>query len=370
MFGVVGLAWLVQVSGDEPIVGACGVRKSLPEADAGEAAAQISGDEIFHWGSCSKALSATLLLVLIEDPSVPLGWDTDLEHALPRLELPKAMGAITVRQLLTHRSGLPADLDEAEGGGEEQAALADATKDMTPTEARLAYVRAIAAKELVHEPGERYGPYSNAGYSVLGAVAEQAMGVPWEELVVSRIGTPLGMTSLGFGFPGELAGHDEEGTPQGDGVDDVRWHAPAYTCHATLEDWARFTAIHLAALRGEAGAGAALGLSDGVLSLVQLPVSPAKAGESFDGAEGPEGYAMGWKSQWKYSEGEVVQAAEPTGVLWHCGTNFFFNSTQYLDTDSAGGQGLQVLVASNSGSMVARLAIREGIEAVLALLAS
>ena len=52
---------------------------------------------------------------------------------------------------------------------------------------------------------------------------------------------------------------------------------------------------------------------------------------------------MGWKSQWKYSEGGQVQAAEPTGVLWHCGTNLFFNSTQYLDGGRAGG--LQVIGA-------------------------
>ena len=243
---------------------------------------------------------------------------------------------------------------------------------MSPTEARLAYVRAIASKELVHAPGEKYGPYSNGGYAVLGAVAEAATGVGWEQLVLTRIGAPLGMDSLGFGFPAEISGHDEEGTAQGDGVDDVQWHAPAYTCHATLSDWARFTAVHLAALRKEAGAGAALGLSDGALSLVQRPASPATPGEPFDGAEGPEGYAMGWKTQWTESDAEAAKAAAaaPTGILWHYGTNFFFNSAHYLDATRAKGRGLQILVASNSGSVVARLAIRLSIDAVLELEAS
>ena len=117
-------------------------------------------------------------------------------------------------------------------------------------------------------------------------------------------------------------------------------------------------------LRGEANAGEVLGLSNESLAFIQQPASPAVLGEDFDGTEGPEGYAMGWKTQWNEPDGdEAASAAAPTGVLWHYGTNFFYNSAQYLDAR----KGLQVLVASNSGSMVARLAIRMGIDAVIAL---
>ena len=119
-----------------------------------------------------------------------------------------------------------------------------------------------------------------------------------------------------------------------------------------------------AAWRGEVNAGELLGLSGRSLAVVQQPASPAVPGESFDGAEGPEGMAMGWKTQWNEPEGdEAGAAAASTGVLWHYGTNLYFNSAQYLDAR----KGLQVLVASNSGSMVTRLAIRMAIDAVLAL---
>ena len=100
MFGVIGLAWFVKGGDSPPIIGACGVRRSL---EAGDPSA-ISGEEVFHWGSCSKALSATLVLQLIEDPSVPLEWDTQLAQALPRLELPAAVGTITVHHYVLSNS--------------------------------------------------------------------------------------------------------------------------------------------------------------------------------------------------------------------------------------------------------------------------
>lgn len=210
------------------------------------------------------------------------------------------MAAITVRQLLTHRSGLHADLggagaDDGNAGKRAEEALSKTTAGLSPTQSRVEYVKMMAKIELAHVPGSRYGPYSNAGYTILGAVAEAVTGDVWEELVQVRVAKPLGMGSLGFGFPrgashplpnatpenerskttarqlvvtsgrrrlgfgcglaGEIRAHDEEGVPAPAEAEDVPWHAPAYTCHATLSDWDKFARVHLAALRGEPGAG-------------------------------------------------------------------------------------------------------------------
>ena len=51
-------------------------------------------------------------------------------------------------------------------------------------------------------PGVRY-EYSNVGYIIAGAVAERCTGKSWEELLRSEVFTPLGMTTAGFGPPGE-----------------------------------------------------------------------------------------------------------------------------------------------------------------------
>jgi len=279
MFALPGMAWLVREHGCSSMVGACGVRsKKLAGAEGAEEEqrgsegrkeggnqaseeAALSGEEVFHWGSCSKALTATLILILIQDPSVPLEWETQVGHALPQLALPPDMAAITVRQLLTHRSGLHADLggagaDDGNAGKRAEEALSKTTAGLSPTQSRVEYVKMMAKIELAHVPGSRYGPYSNAGYTILGAVAEAVTGDGWEELVQVRVAKPLGMGSLGFGFPrGEIRAHDEEGVPAPAEAEDVPWHAPAYTCHATLSDWDKFARVHLAALRGEPGAG-------------------------------------------------------------------------------------------------------------------
>jgi len=190
--------------------------------------------------------------------------------------------------------------------------------------------------------------------------------MPWEDLVQTRVAVPLGMASLGFGFPpGPLIGHNEDGEPSQEASDPL-WHSVAYAAHATIDDWRKFLGIHLGALRGLNGQGEKIGLSDEGLLRIQTPVSPAVEGEGFDGPEGPEGYGLGWKTQWNPCPDGEESVAVPTGCLWHYGTNFYFNSGQYL----RGEDGLMIMVASNSGSMLVRLAVRSAIESVLEILST
>ena len=72
---------------------------------------------------------------------------------------------------------------------------------------------------------------------------------------------------------------------------------------------------------------------------------------------------MGWKTMWEDDEADGPNGGADSKLLYHYGTNFFFNSAQYLD--GSAGQGLQVLVASNSGSSMVRLAIKMAIDALL-----
>ena len=108
---------------------------------------------------------------------------------------------------------------------------------------------------------------------------------------------------------------------------DPRWHASAYAVHSSLEDWAQFVELHLAIGRAkprndsdsssssdtvsvddQRRADRLLGLlglsSATTMAITQQPRSPASAGETFTGAEPPQGYAMGWKTQWDEANDE------------------------------------------------------------------
>jgi D-alanyl-D-alanine carboxypeptidase len=97
------------------------------------------------------------------------------------------LGAVTPRQLLVHTSGLPEQVpDEPDGliGQDWLSPLADVRLDFRPGSA---------------------WQYSNAGYSVLGALIERATGMPYFEAVRALVFDPAGMKSSGFEDTAQVA---------------------------------------------------------------------------------------------------------------------------------------------------------------------
>jgi CubicO group peptidase (beta-lactamase class C family) len=124
--------------------------------------------------SLSKPLTAVAVMMLAERRG--LAYDDPLAKYFP--ELPDAMGAATIRQLLTHTSGIPdySDLNVEHPGmvnAEVLNALRGVDKPLFP-------------------PGERYR-YSNSGYVLLGLVVERVSGQPLSRYLQDRIFKPLGM---------------------------------------------------------------------------------------------------------------------------------------------------------------------------------
>src|SRR5439155_25922003 len=70
--------------------------------------ARVTTNDVFHIGSCTKSMTATLTAMLIEDGK--LRWDTAIADLFPELKgkMNKQYEAVTVEQLLTHRGGVPA----------------------------------------------------------------------------------------------------------------------------------------------------------------------------------------------------------------------------------------------------------------------
>ena len=205
--------------------------------------------DLWHLGSDTKAMTASCVAMLVEEGK--LHWDDTLGALFPAQRTLKTspLAGVTVRQLLHHSAGLPANLNWA----------AIAAKGGSLKAQRLAALLAAASTPLLSEPGKVF-LYSNSGYTLAGCVLEQVSGKTWEDFMKERLFKPLGMHSAGFGgtgTPGTIDQpwpHLENGTPtptNGPAVDNPPVMGPAGTVHATLEDWAKFIADHLKGARGE-----------------------------------------------------------------------------------------------------------------------
>jgi CubicO group peptidase (beta-lactamase class C family) len=139
---------------------------------------------IFQIGSLTKAFTGAVILTLQEQGK--LNVRDPLVQYLP--DFPNA-DRITVHYLLTHTAGIYNYTDSA------AFMMKQATKPIT----REAMLASFAGRPLRFAPGTRHD-YSNSGYLLLGYLAADVSGQPYETLVRQWIFTPLGMRNAGFDF--------------------------------------------------------------------------------------------------------------------------------------------------------------------------
>jgi CubicO group peptidase (beta-lactamase class C family) len=216
-------------------------------------APQVTTADRWHIGSLTKAMTATVAAVLVQRGQIT--WSTRVRDVFPDLVATTRAQYLeaTLTELLSHTAGMPVDVTRAPSWP----TLRSGTG---PLKARR---RAFAAELLAMPPdGPRGGyAYSNAGYIVAGTMLEEVTGVLWEDLMRQELLTPLGMTASGFGAPGAAGtpdqpwGHVRQGASwvavaPGPQADNPEVLGPAGTAHATLADYARYMAEHLAGARG------------------------------------------------------------------------------------------------------------------------
>jgi CubicO group peptidase (beta-lactamase class C family) len=136
--------------------------------------------------SSSKWLSAVVIAALLGDGRLSL--DETVGGRLPAAPADKR--AITLRQLYSHTSGLPAL--EGEGETDDDGCLADRGTTLA------ACASQILATPLVAEPGTAL-IYGGASMSVAARLAELAANTPWTQLFETRVRAPLGLTATTFG---------------------------------------------------------------------------------------------------------------------------------------------------------------------------
>lgn len=140
----------------------------------------VKVETIFQLASLTKPFTAMAVLLLIEEGKV--GLDAPAKRYLPWL--PKHYVAITVRQLLTHTSGVARDLRR------------ENVDEFPPAEFR----RRLEAAPASFTPGAKW-EYSNTGYTLLSLIAEATSGQEFGAFLDARIFRPLGMVRTGYRVP-------------------------------------------------------------------------------------------------------------------------------------------------------------------------
>jgi CubicO group peptidase (beta-lactamase class C family) len=197
-------------------------------------------DTSFRIGSITKSFTALALLSLRDDGTLSL--EDPLTRWLPEasaLVYPTHDEApITLRQLLTHTSGLPRDGSFDYGG--------------TPSEGQI--TRSLSGFALQSPPGAVHR-YSNLGFILLGLVAGRASRSSLREIVRARIFAPLGMTSASWDRGDLPAGRAATGYDKGTGKEGgvhptkAEWNVGASGgaggIYASVREMARYVAFQL-----------------------------------------------------------------------------------------------------------------------------
>ncbi len=141
----------------------------------------ITEQTLFGIGSCTKAFTATAIGILVDEGK--LDWDKPIRDYIPWFKMydPVATKRLTIRDFLTHRSGLP-------GHGFTKRNQSVTRREMVR---RLRYLEPSADFRSKHV-------YCNLGYGLLGFLVEVVTNKTWEQFVKERIFKPLGMSASRF----------------------------------------------------------------------------------------------------------------------------------------------------------------------------
>ena len=239
----VGLtAWSVDADGRLCSLGAAGERIK----GSGEPF-QVTGDSRHHIGSVTKSMTASIMAILMEDGTIPFGWNATLESVLP-IARNTSYSDVTLRELVGHLTGIadpqsPEDID----------VLLD-FEDVR--EARRAVTVFALQSTPVSPPGTAF-LYSNINFIIAGHIIEEILDMTWEKALVERLFLPLGI-HLGLdpsnftGAPNNNVdpwGHKGDAqipcNPANETCDNPAILGPAGTFSGPLAAMARYFAWHI-----------------------------------------------------------------------------------------------------------------------------
>jgi len=335
-FQIPGAAVGVLVDGEVVLAKGYGYRdleKALP----------VTKKTLFAIGSCTKAFTTFVLGTLVDDGL--LEWDKPVIEYIPEFRLwdQHATQKLTVRDLVTHRSGLPrhdflwynSDLTMA---------------DILP---RLRYLEPVCdLRECFH--------YNNLMYMVAGYLTERITGISWEDVVRSRILQPLGMMNTNFSNDDSQQTDDfslpytrKESTVKQIPFRTVQSSAPAGAINSNILDMLRWIQLQLAGGEYE---GRRLikqptlqEMHSPQITMTEIMSGYPEREEQFIGD-----YGLGW----------MIQSYRGHYLLWHNGgIDGFVSCVALLPKDHLG----LVVLTNSSGSAIAPSLSKHIIDKILGI---
>ncbi len=196
---------------------------------------RVDQNTLFAIGSASKSFTAASVAMLVDEGKVK--WDDAATKYLPGFQLydPYATRELTVRDLLSHRSGLARGDLMWYGSAFSRQDILERVRYLKPTWS----FRSM------------FG-YQNIMYLAAGEVAARTSGMSWDDFIQRRIFQPLGMTSSNTST-NRLAGQANVAQPHSkidDTVRTVPWRnidniAPAGSINSNVVDMAKYVQFQL-----------------------------------------------------------------------------------------------------------------------------
>lgn len=261
-------------------------------------------DTLFDIGSLAKQFTAAAILKLEEEGR--LKTSDRVGRFFPGL--PDRIAGLTLHQLLTHTSGLPWDVP-------------DPRAPLT----REGFFAWLGGAELQTAAGTRYG-YSNAGYTLLAAIVEEASGLPFEAFLRERLFRPSGMSATGY-LTGPLPGHPAARGYLADEDRGFPWDAPDNI--DGRPSWSAIGAGSVISTARDIDRWAAALLSGRIISDASVARLFACHVETGPG----ECYGYGWN----------IEAESARRLIWHDGSNGSFWARLSIYPDD----GLRFTILSN-----------------------
>jgi len=139
---------------------------------------EVTTDTIFQIGSISKSYTASLVMQLVDEGLVDL--DRPVGDYLPGFTTadPASAAKVTVRQLLSHTSGIDGDVFEEFGRGD------DCVERYVDAMSGLAHTNPVGS----------FFSYCNSGYVLLGRLIEHFREMNWDAALAKNLLEPLGVT--------------------------------------------------------------------------------------------------------------------------------------------------------------------------------
>ena len=248
----------------------------------------VNADTLFGIGSTTKAFTSAAIAALVDDGIIT--WEDSPRRHLPyfRLSDPCADSAVTIRDILTHRTGL---------------ARHDELWDYTSW-SREQVIRALGEIPL-DAPFRSEHQYQNVMFIAAGEIVGRASGQSWEQFVQGRLLDPLEMKRTTLSIvqarqnPNHATGHRRNsatGEIEPFPWDDDKTIGPSGAIHSSARDMSRWIRMHL----NEGAFEGKQVISKASLKETRMPHTPMRLTGStaeFHPQTTMMSYAMGWTVQ-------------------------------------------------------------------------